>query len=79
MNNLTLDERPFSYTELAEKATDTIEATVDREELCVVSFYDTVAQLQKDIDALRVTHPRVELYNISVSLNEALIELKKLI
>jgi hypothetical protein len=76
MNNLTLDEKAFSHIELAEIAT---ESTVNKGVLCVESFHDTITQLKKDIDDAREQHARVELYNISVLLEETLIELRKLV
>jgi hypothetical protein len=84
MNNLTLDERPYAY--IAEAQATTVTETTDiettdattKEPINVHEQIESVRRVILDINVYRTIQPMVELYNVEVSLEEALIDLIKI-
>jgi hypothetical protein len=87
MNNLTLDKGAFSYTDVAKnakkkRATKKTEETVGdvavKPQLDVSEQINLANKIKTDIAKMRELQPMVELSNISVSVDEILIDLKKI-
>jgi hypothetical protein len=79
MNNLSMDERPFAFVNLAtdNDSAEVKEVKAQREPVSMDKQYTDLLLTYTEIMAQYDKTPCTELYNAAISIEEAITELKK--